>query len=483
MPTGSPAARPATACARCSRTPWCGRSPVPVTRFPPSAAASGRLKLPRSSGPDAMRGQIGAVFDAAGDTDVCLVLAKARRRLIPFLFLLYIVAYLDRINVGFAALQMNQALGFSATVYGFGAGIFFLSYVLFEIPSNVILARVGARLWIARIMITWGLVSSAMMFVRSASSFYTLRFLLGLAEAGFFPGIIFYLTRWFPARERARTIAAFMTATLIARVGGGPLSGTLLSLHGAGGLAGRPWRFLLEGLPSIILGFVVLMVLAERPEEAAWLTDAERAALVACLREDAARLRHETTGGALRNARTWLLAIVYFTIPVTLYGIGFFLPQMLKTASGFSDFAVGLLSAIPYAAGAIAMVIVGNHSDRTGERRWHVVIPALVSAAGLCLAAASHGIAWSVVSLSIAMLGLASMFGPFWALTTSTMGGVGAAASIALVNSVGNTGGFVGPYLLGAINDATHSFALGLVAIAVILAGGATLVLLVRDDE
>jgi MFS transporter, ACS family, tartrate transporter len=409
--------------------------------------------------------------------------AKVRRRLIPLLFLLYIVAYLDRINVGFAALQMNRALGFSATVYGFGAGIFFLGYVLFEIPSNVILARVGARLWIARIMITWGLVSSAMMFVRTATGFYTLRFLLGLAEAGFFPGIIFYLTRWFPVRERARTIAAFMTATLIAGVIGGPISGALLSLHGAAGLAGWQWLFVLEGVPSIVLGIVVLKVLTEKPEDARWLTDAERAALIASLRDDGAVVREETTGRALSNRRTWLLAIVYFTIPVTLYGIGFFLPQMLKTASGSSDFVVGLLSAVPYAAGAIAMVIVGRHSDRTGERRWHILIPALVSAAGLVLAALSPGIGWSVVTLSIAMLGLASMFGPFWALTTSTMGGVGAAASIALVNAVGNTGGFVGPYLLGAINDATHSFALGLIAIAVIVAAGASLVLLVRDDR
>ncbi|MGH9139948.1 MAG: MFS transporter [Vicinamibacterales bacterium] len=409
-------------------------------------------------------------------------LGRVRRRLIPFLFLLYIVAYLDRINVGFAALQMNQALGFSATVYGFGAGIFFLSYVLFEIPSNVILARVGARLWIARIMISWGIVSSATMFVRSASGFYALRFLLGLAEAGFFPGIIFYLTRWFPARERARTIAAFMTATLVAGVIGGPISGAVLSLHGAGGLAGWQWLFLLEGLPSIVLGVVVLGVLSERPEEATWLTEPERAALVACLREDRVASRDQTTRTALANRRTWLLAIVYFTIPVTLYGISFFLPQMLKAASGASDFMVGLLSAVPYAAGAIAMVAVGRRSDRTGERRWHVLVSALVGAVGLALAAAPWGIAWTVAALSIAMLGLASMFGPFWALTTATMGGVGAAASIALVNAVGNIGGFVGPFLLGAINDATHSFALGLLAIAATLAVGATLVLAVGDD-
>jgi len=414
--------------------------------------------------------------------DAAPVLAKTRRRLIPFLFLLYIVAYLDRINVGFAALQMNQALGFSPTIYGFGAGIFFLSYVLFEIPSNVILSRVGARIWIARIMISWGLVSSAMMFVQGVTGFYTLRFLLGMAEAGFFPGIIYYLTRWFPIRERARTIAAFMTATLIAGVIGGPVSGALLSFHGFG-LAGWQWLFLLEGLPAVVLGLFVLKFLTERPEEAMWLSDAERATLVACLREDSRAQPAETTARALGNRRTWLLAVVYFTIPVTLYGIGFWLPQMLKTASGGSDLTVGLLSAVPYTAGAIAMVIAGRHSDRTGERRWHVVVAALVGAAGLAASTLSTGVAWSLVTLSIAMAGLASMFGPFWALTTSTMGGVGAAASIALVNSVGNTGGFVGPYLLGALNDATGSFALGLCAIAAMLAVFGSLALTVRDGS
>ena len=278
--------------------------------------------------------------------DAAAVFAKARRRLIPFLFLLYIVAYLVRINVGFAALQMNAALGFSLTTYGLGAGIFFLSYVLFEIPSNVILSRVGARIWIARIMISWGLVSSAMMFVQGVTGFYTLRFLLGMAEAGFFPGIIYYLTRWFPIRERARTIAAFMTATLIAGVIGGPVSGALLSFHGFG-LAGWQWLFLLEGLPAVVLGLFVLKFLTERPEEAMWLSDAERATLVACLREDSRAQPAETTARALGNRRTWLLAVVYFTIPVTLYGIGFWLPQMLKTASGGSDLTVGLLSAVP----------------------------------------------------------------------------------------------------------------------------------------
>jgi MFS transporter, ACS family, tartrate transporter len=412
-------------------------------------------------------------------------LAKTRRRQIPFLFLLYIVAYLDRINVGFASLQMNHALGFSATTYGFGAGIFFVSYVLFEVPSNIILARVGARLWIARIMISWGLVSSAMMFVRSAESFYVLRFLLGVAEAGFFPGIIFYLTRWFPPRERARTIAAFMTATLVAGVVGGPISGALLSLDGRAGIAGWQWLFLVEGVPAIVLGFVVLRVLTEHPSDAAWLTVDERAALLASLEADRGdRGQRATAGDALRDPRTWLLAAVYFTIPVTLYGIGFWLPQMLKTASsGASDVAVGLMAAIPYACGAAAMVVVGRHSDRTRERRWHVLVPALVCALALAVTPAGSGIVWTIAMLSFAMAGLASMFGPFWALATSTMRGASAAAGIALVNSVGNIGGFVGPYLLGAINDATHSFALGFAAIAAMLVLGGGLVLRARDEE
>lgn len=412
------------------------------------------------------------------DFGIASVVAKARRRLIPFLFVLYIVAYLDRINVGFAALQMNQALGFSATIYSLGAGIFFLSYAAFEIPSNIILARVGARRWIARIMISWGIVSSAMMFVRGPLDFYTLRFLLGAAEAGFFPGIVFYLTRWFPARERARTIAAFMTAVLIAGVVGSPLSGALLSLQGFG-LAGWQWLFLLEGLPAVILGFVVLRALPDGPHEARWLTATEKAALVSCLDEDARAIKAEaqTTGRALGSGRTWLLAVVYFTIPVTLYGIGFWLPQMMKTASGASDFLVGVLSAIPYAAGAIAMVLAGRHSDRTGERRWHIAIAALVSAVGLTSSTQATGVAAAIAALSLAMLGLTSMMGPFWALATSRLRGVGGAAAIALINSVGNTGGFVGPYLLGAISDASGSFTMGLYAIAAMMIAGASLVL------
>ena len=411
-------------------------------------------------------------------------LSKVRRRLIPFLFLLYIVAYLDRINVGFAALQMNAALGFSASTYGFGAGIFFLSYIACEIPSNVTLARVGARVWIARIMITWGLISSAMMFVRSAGGFYTARLLLGAAEAGFFPGIIFFLTRWCPVRERARMIASFMTATLLAGVIGAPISGVLLSLNGVGGLAGWQWLFLLEGLPAVVLGVVVLRVLPERPEDASWLTVGERDALTSCLAAESppGASRTHTISGALTSPKIWLLAVVYFTMPVASYGIGFWLPQIIKAASGGTDVNTGFLTAIPYIVGAIGMVIIGRHSDRTGERRWHIAISAFGGAAAAVSSAFVHGLAPSLATLSIAMLAQAAMLGPFWALATSLLSGTGAAAGIALINSIGNFGGFVGPYMMGYIRDSTHSFAAGLIAIGVIFLAGGSLVLTLRVD-
>jgi ACS family tartrate transporter-like MFS transporter len=424
-----------------------------------------------------------AEYGAVPVSDFSAVLARVRSRLIPFLFLLYVVAYLDRINVGFAALQMNAALGLSSTAYGLGSGIFFLGYTLFEVPSNVLLALVGARLWIARIMITWGLVSAGMMLARGPAHFYVLRFLLGAAEAGFFPGIIFYLTRWFPARERARTIAAFMTAILLAGIIGGPVSGTLLSLDGLGGLAGWQWLFLLEGLPAVVLGFVVLSYLTDRPDDARWLSADERAALLDVLRRDERErpAGTRTVAGALASRRVWLLAAVYFTIPVVLYAFGFWLPQMMKTASGGSDFEVGLLTAIPYLIAAAGMVVTARHSDRTGERRWHVVAAAMVCGVSLAASAGAHTLGASLVTLSLSMFGLASMFGPFWALATSSLDGVGAATGIALINSVGNTGGFVGPYLLGYVRDATESFAAGLIAIGLIVAVVPLLVLTLDD--
>jgi MFS transporter, ACS family, tartrate transporter len=411
--------------------------------------------------------------------------SRVRRRLIPFVFLLYIVAYLDRINVGFAALQMNAALGLSASEFGLGAGIFFVSYTVLEVPSNVVLARIGARLWIARIMITWGLVSSGMMFVRGPASFSVMRFLLGAAEAGFFPGVIFYLTRWFPARERARTIAAFMTASLAAGIVGGPVSGALLSMNGVGGLAGWQWLFLLEGLPALVLGVVVLFYMTETPEDARWLSDAERATLVEALRRDGNERAPgpATVGAALASGRIWLLAIVYFTIPTALYAFGFWLPQIIRTASNGTDFQIGLLASIPYVVGACGMLIVARHSDRAGERRWHIGCAGLVGGGAFVVSAFVHGLVLSLAALSVAMLGLASMFGPFWAFATSRLRGVGAAAAIALINSIGNTGGFVGPYVIGYIRDRTHSFTGGLVFVGVILAVVPLLVLTLSDDR
>lgn len=417
--------------------------------------------------------------------------AKVRRRLVPFLFLLYIFAYLDRINVGFASLQMNEALGFSSAVYGFGAGIFFISYTAFEIPSNIALARVGARRWIARIMITWGLASAAMMTVHSATSFYTLRFVLGAAEAGFFPGIIYYLTRWVPARERARTVASFMTAVVTAGIVGGPLSGALLEMHGFAGLSGWQWMFLLEGIPAALLGLVVLRVLDDSPADAQWLTAEERRALLSRLaaEEQAAETagsggrRAHAIGDALRHRWVWVLAGVYFVVPVALYAFGFFLPQILQGTFAGTSFQIGLLSAVPYLAGAVAMVITSRYSDRTGERRRVVAAGAVVSGLGFIGTALVQGLVPSLVLLSIAMLGLASMFGPFWTLATSFLGGQGAAAGIALINSVGNVGGFVGPYGIGYLRDATSGFSAGLIAIGLIVIVGGLVALVVPDAD
>lgn len=408
-------------------------------------------------------------------------LAKVRRRLIPFLFLLYIVAYLDRINVSFAALQMNEALGFSAAVYGLGAGIFFISYVLFEVPSNLILHRVGVRPWIARIMITWGIASSAMMFVQGTASFYTLRFLLGAAEAGFFPGIILYLTRWFPAEERARAIALFMTATALAGVLGGPISGLLLSMDGVGGLGGWQWLFLLEGIPAIILGVAVLAWLPEGPAAAQWLEPHERAAIIARLEDEdrtAAPSAHGAFGPALRSGRLWALAFLYFSIIITFYGVSFWLPQILQSLSGLNDLAVAFLSALPYVVAAIGMVFVARLSDRAGKRTPYIAICALIGVVGFGATATVTSPVASLLALSLTALGVWGTLGPFWAMPPAFLRGTAAAGGIAVINSVGNIGGFAGPYAVGYVRDATGSFSAGLwlmagclVAAALIAAG------------
>jgi ACS family tartrate transporter-like MFS transporter len=314
-------------------------------------------------------------------------LRKVRWRLIPFLFLLYIVAYLDRVNVGFAAIDMNRDLGFSAAVYGLGSGIFFLSYTSLEVPSNLLLTRFGVRVWIARIMFTWGVVSTAMMFVNGAVAFYVLRFLLGAAEAGFFPGIIYYLTHWFPARERGRAVGLFMTATALAGVVGAPLSSALLQLDGALGLKGWQWLFLIEGLPAVLLTPVVLAHMTERPEDAAWLTRDERDWLSREMAAEQAETSHAhvTLREALLSPRLWLVCVPYLCIVIAFYGVTFWLPQIVQASSGLGSATVVLLSAIPYVAATIGLVVVGTRSDRTGERRWHVAGPCLIGATGFVL--------------------------------------------------------------------------------------------------
>jgi ACS family tartrate transporter-like MFS transporter len=420
---------------------------------------------------------------AAPPSDTAIT--AVRRRLIPFLFLLYVVAYLDRVNIGFAALDMNRALGFSATVYGLGSGIFFVSYTLLEVPSNLVLARVGARRWIGRIMLSWGLVSIAMAFVRDAPTFYVLRFLLGAAEAGFFPGIIYYLTHWFPARERAGAVALFMTGTAIAGVIGGPISSALLLLDGLGGLSGWQWLFVVEGVPAVLLAPVVWRRLDERPADAQWLTPAERGWLVSTLEAEAAAMpaHGHRLADALKSARLWLLAGIYFCIVLAFYGVSFWLPQIVQSQSDWPSWAVALIASVPYVVAAVGMVRVGARSDRTGERRWHVAVPALVGALGFVAAATGPlTVAFSLTALSIAALGIWGALGPFWALPTAFLRGTAAAGGVALVNAVGNIGGFVGPTLVGYARDATGNFAAGLWVLAAGLVAGALLTLALPTD-
>jgi len=404
--------------------------------------------------------------------------AKVTRRIVPLMMLGYIAAYLDRVNVGFAAIEMNRDLGFSAAVYGLGSGIFFVSYTLLEVPSNLMLARVGAGLWIARIMLTWGLVSASMAFVRSAWMFYVLRFLLGAAEAGFFPGTIYYLTQWFPARERARAIALFMTGTAVAGVIGGPLSSGLLLLDGVGGLHGWQWLFIVEGLPAVLLAPVVWRRLNEGPATARWLSAAERTWLTETIAAEqlATPSVHVTLGTAFCSGRLWALSAIYFSNVLAIYGVSFWLPQLLQGVGVGSPALVSLVAAVPYAAAAVAMVVVGGHSDRTGERRWHVAGAAMVAACGFALTAlAPASPVVSVATLSLAAMGVWGALGPFWALPTAFLTGRAAAGGIALVNSVANVAGFVGPTLMGYMREATGNFTAGLWLLAAALLAGAVI--------
>jgi ACS family tartrate transporter-like MFS transporter len=395
--------------------------------------------------------------------------SKITWRLIPLLFICYIIAYVDRINVGFAKLQLQEVLGVDegvfGSVYGLGAGLFFIGYFIFEVPSNLILQRIGARIWIARIMIVWGIVSSSMLFIGSTKAFYFIRFLLGVAEAGFYPGVILYLTYWFPDKERAHTVALFATGTVIAGIVGSPLSGAILELHGFGGLEGWQWLFLLEGIPAVILGLVVILILPDRPQNARWLSHPEKVWIQSQLDEETLQSRgkaHFRLSEAFMSSRIWLLCFIYFLLTVGIYGYEMWLPSIIKEFSGLSYSLVGIINAIPYLIAVVVMLIIGYHSDKTGERRWHVAVAAFAAAAGFGFSAYLQNPYLALIALMVALVGLKSAMGPFWALSTTFLSGTAAAGGIALINSVGNLGGFVGPTLVGVVNDRTGSIGMSL---------------------
>ena len=413
------------------------------------------------------------VFRTAPTNELAAVaLRKVTWRLIPFLFVLYVIAWLDRVNVGFAGLQMNTDLGFSSTVFGFGSGIFFLGYCLFEIPSNIILERVGARLWISRIMVTWGLISAGLMFVRSPATFYLLRFLLGVAEAGFFPGVIYYLSLWYPTAHRARAIAAFMTAIPVTGLIGGPLSGALLELDGLHGLAGWQWLFLLEGLPAVILGTCVLFYLKDRPETAQWLTPVERDWLLETLAtERNACLLRPNIRAALTDKTVWNLGIIFLLVAGGFYGYSFWAPLIIKSLTGLSNFKVGLVLGAMSAVTIVGMLLNSYHSDRTGERAIHIAVPLSVMAIGLVGCALLRQPVLAIIALALVPLGHCASYGPFWSMPTQFFTGPAAAAGIALVTMIANVGSFAGPTLIGILKTRT-----GTHAAAFLLLGGFAIV-------
>lgn len=408
--------------------------------------------------------------------------ARASRRIIPLMIVLYTVSFLDRVNVGFAALTMNADLGFSPTVFGWGVGIFFIGYFIFEVPSNVVIEKVGARLWICRIMLTWGAISGAMAFVSSETSFYVLRFLLGAAEAGFSPGMVLYLTYWFPADLRAKYYGTYFIAIPLASIFGAPLSSYLLGFDGLVGLKGWQWMFLIEAVPAILLGLAVLWLLPDGPAKARWLTAEEKSRIAQCLARDRADVHedaHHALWPALRDARVLLMSVIYFGIVIGLYGTNFWLPQIVK-GLGFSTIAVGWIVSAIYVAAAIAMPLWGRSSDRRRERIWHTALAAFAAAAG-CIGAATFDAPLLVIlSLALAAVGVYVSIVPFWAVPPTFLGGTAAAGGIALINSIGNLGGFAGPYAVGWVKETTQSYSAGLLALAVALAAAGASMLAVR---
>jgi ACS family tartrate transporter-like MFS transporter len=395
---------------------------------------------------------------------------KLRIRIIPYIILLFVVSFLDRVNLGYAALEMNKQLAITSQQFGLVAGIFFIGYFIFEIPSNVLMHKFGARIWIARILITWGIVSIATMFANSAMHLYILRFLLGVAEAGFFPGIILYMTYWFPSREHGRAFALFMCAMPISNIIGAPLSGFILDHVHWGNYAGWQWMFLLEGLPAVVFGILTYFILPNRPVDAKWLTSDERTWLTSELeREQNEKMRMQSGSkvSVFRDKKVWLISIMFFCNVTGLYGIGFWMPQIVKGLSAsLSNTMVGILVMIPYIVGGAAMILNGIHSDKTMERKYHLLIPPLVGAAGLVAMGFTHDPIISIVLLSIITAAIYCFAGVFWSMPNMFLTASTAAVGIALINSIGNLSGFVGPYIIGVLKDATGSVTSGLYFVA-----------------
>jgi len=419
------------------------------------------------------------------------VMRRIAWRILPFVVLLYFVSFLDRVNVGFAALSMNKAIGLTSATFGLGSGLFFIGYFLFEVPSNLILYKVGARLWIARVMVTWGILSAASAFVTGPHTFYLLRFLLGVAEAGFFPGILFYLNLWFPARYRALAAAVFMAAAPLSNAIGSPISGAIMQLRPIAGLSNWQWLYLLEGVPAILLGFVVLRVLTDRPEDAAWLDSAERDWLVSTLHAQStsrAMAASHTAGvaRALLDPRVLALSLIYFGTSAGLYTLGIWSPLILQQF-GFSPLQTGWINAVPSVAAVVAMIGWARYSDRkferTHNRTWHVILPCLAACLGFVLAGGAKSAAGVIGALLIANIGISAAKAPLWAMPAMFLSGAGAATGIALINSLGNLGGFLGPFLMGWLRDPQGSYAPGLYAVAAMLLLSAAVTLLFSRRE
>jgi MFS transporter, ACS family, tartrate transporter len=421
-----------------------------ITARPPQTAVAGRAEAERR------------------------VFAKIGWRLMPLLILSYILNYLDRTNVSFAALTMRDAIGLSNTQFGFGSGVFFLGYCFLELPSNLVLYRVGARVWIARIMITWGLISAAMSFAVGPNSFYVLRFLLGAAEAGFFPGIAFYLSTWFPSEYRTRIIAWFMVAIPISAVIGGPVSGLLLAMDGIWGLAGWQWLFLVEGLPVVLVGLSVLRLLPDRPEDAAWLTDDDRQIVRERLQSERKPKEVRRLSVALRDLRVWILAGVQFGFLVGSYGIGIFLPQILRTGR-VSDVEIGFITSACYACASVGMILWARHVDHGGGKIMNLTLACALAAAGFLGSVLSSGNFWlSVAWITVALVGINGARAIFWTIPPRFLSGLAAAGGLAFINSIGTTGGQVGPTVMGWLEDQTGSYSAGLLAMSgfLLLAAG-----------